>query len=116
MADPRRILLVEDEPMIAFALEDLVAELGYAVIGPAYRLGEALALAENAPIDAAILDVNLNEEQSFPVADLLRARGIPFLFATGYAESGVGWDGEAPVLAKPYGREQLALALGALLS
>jgi CheY-like chemotaxis protein len=102
--------------MIAFALEDLVAELGYAVIGPAYRLTEALALVESAVFDAAILDVNLNEEQSFPVADLLRARGVPFLFATGYAESGVAWDGKAPVIAKPYGREQLARALSALFS
>ena len=115
MAEPRRILLVEDEPMIAFALEDMVLELGFDVVGPAHRLSEALALAAAAEVDAAVLDVNLNEEPSFPVADLLRERGIPFLFATGYAEGGVGWNGQAIVIAKPYGREQLARALGQLL-
>jgi CheY-like chemotaxis protein len=114
MAEARRILLVEDEPMIAFALEDMVLELGYEVVGPAHRLSEALALVASAKFDAAVLDVNLNEEPSFPVADLLRKRGIPFLFATGYAEGGVGWDGPAVVIAKPYGREQLARALNKL--
>ena len=115
MAEPRRILLVEDEPMIAFALEDMVLEMGFEIVGPAYRLSEALALAAEADFDVAVLDVNLNEEQSFPVADLLRRRGIPFLFATGYAEGGIGWKGEAPVIAKPYGRQQLARALEGLL-
>jgi CheY-like chemotaxis protein len=111
----RRVLLVEDEPMIAFALEDMVLELGYAVVGPAYRLSEALDLAGAEQFEVAVLDVNLNEERSFPVADLLRARGIPFLFATGYAEGGVGWGGEATVIAKPYSRDQLARALSSLL-
>lgn len=115
MAKPSRILLVEDEPMIAFALEDMVLDLGYEVIGPAYRLSDALRLAGEGAIDGAILDVNLNEESSFPVADLLRDRGVPFLFATGYAEGGVGWSGPAEVIAKPYGREQLSRALSTLL-
>jgi CheY-like chemotaxis protein len=115
MADARRILLVEDEPMIAFALEDLVGELGYEPVGPAFRLAEALDLAAQQQFDAAVLDVNLNGQLSFPVADLLVSRGIPFLFATGYAEGGVGWTGEAIVIAKPYGREQIARALAALL-
>lgn len=112
----RRVLLVEDEPMISFALEDLVTELGYVVVGPAFRLSEALDLAAREQFEVAILDVNLNEQQSFPVADLLQQRGIPFLFATGYAEGGVGWSGEAMVIAKPYGREQLARALHSLLT
>lgn len=101
--------------MIAFALEDMVSELGYAVVGPAFRLSEALQLATEVEFDAAVLDVNLNDQPSFPVADLLSDRGIPFLFATGYAEGGVGWNGEAAVIAKPYGREQLRRALAALL-
>jgi DNA-binding response OmpR family regulator len=115
MPEVRRILLVEDEPMIAFALEDMVLELGFDVVGPAHRLSEALALAADAEVDAAVLDVNLNDVPSFPVADLLRERGIPFLFATGYAEGGVGWNGKAIVIAKPYGRDQLARALEELL-
>lgn len=102
--------------MIAFALEDMVAELGYTVIGPAFRLAEALELAAREEFEGAVLDVNLNEQQSFPIADLLRGRGIPFVFATGYAESGVGWDGEAAVIAKPYSRDQLGRALSALLA
>lgn len=115
MAEPRRILLVEDEPMIAFALEDMVIELGHEVVGPAFRLSDALALAGSERIDAAVLDVNLNEQTSYPVADLLRERGIPFLFATGYAEGGIDWHGEAGLIAKPYGRTQLAKVLGELL-
>lgn len=110
-----RILLVEDEPVIAFALEDLVSDLGYVAVGPAFRLSEALALASDGEFEAAILDVNLNDQASFPVADLLAEREIPFLFATGYAEGGVDWKGSAPVIAKPYGREQLKRALLDLL-
>ena len=111
-----RVLLVEDEPMIAFALEDMVIELGYEVVGPAYRLPEALDLAGREQFDAAVLDVNLNEQQSFPVADLLTSRGIPFLFATGYAEGGVSWQGQAGLIAKPYSRDQLARALATLFA
>jgi DNA-binding response OmpR family regulator len=107
---------VEDEPMIAFALEDMVIEMGYSVVGPAFRLAEALDLAGSERFEAAVLDVNLNEQRSFPVADLLRERGIPFLFATGYAEGGVGWTGEATVIAKPYSRDQLARALAAMFA
>lgn len=117
MADaPRRILLVEDEPLIAFALEDMVIELGYEVIGPAFRLTEGLTLAGGEQFEAAVLDVNLNEERSFPIADLLQERGIPFLFATGYAEGGVGWNGKAMVIAKPYSRDQLSRAISAMLA
>lgn len=112
----RRVLLVEDEPMIAFALEDMVIELGYVVVGPAYRLPEALQLAADEQFDVAVLDVNLNEQRSFAVADLLKERGIPFLFATGYAEGGVGWTEETAVIAKPYSRDQLAHALEQLLT
>lgn len=112
----RRVLLVEDEPMIAFALEDMVLDLGYAVVGPAHRLADALELAAREQFELAVLDVNLNEQRSYAVADLLRARGIPFLFATGYAEGGLDWSGEARVIAKPYGRDQLARALAGLLA
>jgi DNA-binding response OmpR family regulator len=113
--EPRRILLVEDEPLIAFSLEDLVQELGFAVVGPAYRLSEGFALLEEEQIDAAILDVNLNEERSYPLADLLAEQGVPFLFATGYAEGGVEWSGSARVIAKPYTRDQVSRALRDLL-
>jgi CheY-like chemotaxis protein len=115
MPEGRRLLLVEDEPVIAFALEDLVTDLGYQVAGVAFRLPDALLLATEAELDGAILDVNLNEQTSYPVADKLADRGIPFLFATGYAESGLGWKGQATVIAKPYSREQLGRALAQLI-
>ena len=112
----RRVLLVEDEAVIAFAVEDMLGELGVAVVGPAFRLDEAIELAQAEAIDAAILDVNLNDQRSYAVADELARRGVPFLFATGYAEAGVQWTGhEVPLLAKPYRQEQIAAALGKLL-
>ena len=114
--DGKRILLVEDEAVIAFAVEDMLLDLGCEVVGPAFRLDDAVALASSAAIDAAILDVNLNDERSFAVAEILRRRGIPFLFATGYADTGVDWDGgDVALLAKPYRKEQIAAALDRLL-
>ncbi|GAA4034581.1 response regulator [Sphingomonas rosea] len=111
MAEPRRLLLVEDEPVIAFALEDIVLDMGFEVVGPVYRLAEGLVAAAGEEFEGAILDVNLNEQTSYPIAAVLAERGIPFLFATGYAEGGIDWPGDAPVIAKPYSREQLAAAL-----
>ena len=112
----RRVLLVEDEAVIAFAVEDMLGELGCAVVGPAFRLDEAIELARAEAIEVAILDVNLNDQRSYAVADELARRGVPFLFATGYAEAGVQWDGkEVPLLAKPYRQDQIAAALGKLL-
>ena len=112
----KRILLVEDEAVIAFAVEDMLLELGCEVVGPAFRVEEALPLADEAALDAAILDVNLNDQRSYRIAESLKRRSVPFLFATGYAEGGVEWDGaEVPVLAKPYRKDQIASALQALL-
>ncbi len=79
-----RLLVVEDEAMVAMLVEDMLAELGHSVVGPAMRLDQALPLAREAEFDFAILDVNLGGQLSFPVAEVLRARGIPFIFATGY--------------------------------
>jgi CheY-like chemotaxis protein len=113
----KRILLVEDEAVIAFAVEDMLDELGCQVVGPAFRLDEAVELAGSAAMDAAILDVNLNDQRSFAVADELDRRGVPFLFATGYAEGGVQWDGrEVEVLPKPYKKDDVAAALARLLT
>lgn len=80
----RRILIVEDEPMIAMMVEDFLAELGWHVAGTAGSLDKALAMARNADIDAAILDVNLKGKDSFAAADILAGRNIPFVFASGY--------------------------------
>jgi CheY-like chemotaxis protein len=112
----KRILLVEDEAIIAFAVEDMLAELGCEVVGPAARLDEAEELAGSAQIDAAILDINLNDDRSYPVASRLQQRGVPFVFASGYDESGLAWSGpKAELLAKPYRKDQIEAALRRML-
>jgi CheY-like chemotaxis protein len=106
--DARRILVVEDEVLISMLLEDMLTDLGYEVAATASRVEEALALARTAEIDAAILDVNLNGEDVFPVADVLAGRSIPFVFATGYGERALpAAYKERPTLQKPF--EQSAL-------
>lgn len=113
----KRILIVEDEAVIAFAIEDMLSDLGCHVIGPAFDLAEALRLATEEALDAGVLDVNLNDQRSYDVAAELHRRNIPFLFATGYGEDSVGWDrSEVPVLAKPYRQPQVEAALTALLT
>jgi CheY-like chemotaxis protein len=107
-----RMLVVEDEAVVAMALEDMLLRLGCLVVGPALRLKPALELAAAERLDGAVLDINLGDERSFPVAELLRARSVPFLFATGYGGSGLEPPfAEAPVLAKPYSLDALAEAL-----
>lgn len=103
MASPLRILIVEDEMTIALFIEDMVIELGHEVAGLAMRLAPALELAGDAPLDFAILDVNLAGSLSFPVAEVLEARGVPFVFATGYGSSRVDPRFAAyPVINKPF--------------
>lgn len=113
--DGKRILLLEDEFIVALAAEDMLAELGVVVVGPAATVAEGLALAD-APLDAAVLDINMNGERSFAVARALRARGVPFVFATGYAEVDRGETVDAPVVAKPYTADDLAAALSRVLA
>ena len=116
-AKGKRILVVEDEPIVALALQDMLAELGYEVVGPAFRLAAALECAASEAIDAAILDVNMGEGDSYAVAATLRGRGIPFLFATGYGRMGIEPGHEqAAVLQKPYREDQVEAALRALLA
>jgi len=80
----RRVLIVEDEYFLAQDLADRFQELGVEVLGPAGTVAEALRLADSPGIDAAVLDVNLRGERVYPVADLLRQRRVPFVFASGY--------------------------------
>lgn len=115
MLDGKRILVVEDEPLIAMMVEDMLAELGAQVIGPAGSLAEALLLAEE-QIDAALLDVNLEGERVYPVAERLTVRGVPFVFATGYGATGNDWQGRAPTIEKPYRRTDLQAAFGKALN
>ena len=90
---PRRVLVVEDEVIVGMLLEDMLGELGCEVAAISTHLEQALHLARTLDIDLAILDVNLRGTQSFPVADVLSVRSVPFLFATGYG---------AQILKPPY--------------
>jgi CheY-like chemotaxis protein len=102
-ASAKRILVVEDELMIRMLLEDMLGELGYTVAAEAARIEEALEAAKNADFDIAILDVNLNGQPISPVADALVARGMPFVFATGYGERGLPEPyRDRPTLKKPF--------------
>jgi DNA-binding response OmpR family regulator len=103
-----RILLVEDEAMIAMLVEDMLEELGHERVTVASRLEEAVAAASNEGFDLAILDLNLGGVLTYPVADVLAERSVPFIFATGYGSGGLkgaysGW----PTLQKPFNTEAL---------
>ena len=84
-----RVLVVEDENLIALLLEDMLAELGHTVIGPVARVKKALDMIQREEIDLAILDVNINGEETYPIADVLAARDVPFFFSTGYGKKGL---------------------------
>lgn len=110
-----RVLIVEDAVLLALELEMGLSEAGARIIGPAYELEEALALLDQ-PIDAAVLDANLNGQSVTPVAQALFDRKVPFVFATGYGEAGGAPGGfDAPVIRKPYDVTQVAAAVAALL-
>jgi CheY-like chemotaxis protein len=82
-----KVLVVEDESMVSMLMEDMLQDLGCTVVGTVARFEEALRLATNDPaFDVALLDVNLNGRQTFPIAEQLAARGVRFIFATGYGE------------------------------
>lgn len=109
-----RILVVEDELLVALSLEAALQQFGCEVVGPISRVGDAEKMARSAPLDGAILDVNLRGHPVFPVADALAARGIPFIFATGYgAEAAPLSAYGAPRLDKPYDETALRRAMEA---
>ncbi len=116
LLDGRRVLLVEDESLVAMHVEDMLLELGCEVV-VAMRLDKALHHARTEAFDLAVLDVNLGDARSYPIADLLFAHGTPFLFATGYGQQGLeaAYQG-VPVLQKPYQAAPLEHLLGRLLT
>jgi DNA-binding NtrC family response regulator len=107
----RCFLILEDEAIVAFALEDMIDDAGGRSIC-AERLDQAFELIETSSFDAAILDVNVHDRQSYPVAEALAAKGIPFIFATGYGDT---LHPEAfaaiPTVGKPYVFEEIERAL-----
>jgi DNA-binding response OmpR family regulator len=112
----RRILLVEDELLIAMMLEDVLQAEGCVILGPFPRVEPALKAAREEPLDAAVLDVNLAGKRVDPIAEALAERKIPFVFTTGYG-SGMLPAGHAnrPTLAKPFKPTQVINGLRALL-
>ena len=112
-----RILVLEDEWLIADYLVDVLISEGYEVVGPASCVVEALSLIKQAGIDAAILDVSLRGERSFPVAAELRRIAIPFAFMTGYLETDLPVEFHSePVLTKPTRPAALVSCLSSMLS
>ncbi len=102
-AEKCRVLFVEDDAIVAMLIEDLLLELGVEVVGPAYGLETALHLARTADVEAAVLDIQIKGEFSYPVADALLARGIPIIFATGYGERAIPERfKDVPTLHKPF--------------
>ena len=113
----KRILVVEDEMIVAMLIEDILTDAGATVLGPAARVARALdLLGEVDGVDAALLDVNLAGEMTTPVAEELRRRGIPFAFATGYGAAGLpeGFAGQ-PLLQKPFQERDLQEVMAQVL-
>ncbi len=111
----KRILVVEDEALIAAMVEDMLKDLGAVVVGPASTIEKGLALAGSEAIDVALLDVNVRDQRIDPVADVLRGRGIPMLFATGYGSNIFADKRTCSWIDKPYTQETLASALAKVL-
>ena len=107
------VLVVEDESLVAMLLETILDDMGCAVVGPESNIDDGLISATTEPsLDAALLDVNVAGREVFPVAVALKARGIPFVFSTGYGEGGLPdeWRGQT-TLQKPFTEDAVRNAL-----
>ena len=111
----KRILVVEDESLVAMMIDDLLTDRGAIVVGPVGTLEGALDLARSQTVDAALLDVNLHGERSTPVAEVLSARDIPYVLATGYVAAECADYAPAAVLQKPYLPAQMLESLVRIL-
>lgn len=113
MLQGKRILLVEDEVVIAMMLEDMITSIGGVAVGPANTLQEGMEIARFENIDAAVLDINLGDATSDAIAEILVSRRIPFILATGYSTEASNVF-RVPVLQKPYMLRDLQRALSLL--
>ena len=114
--DGRRILVVEDSPVVAAACEDMLRDMGCAVVGPAGNMAAALQMAKE-DCDAAIVDINIRGGKAFPVLRILGQRGVPFLLTSGYADWSMPEEWQSlPRLAKPYTPNMLRESLLKLLA
>ena len=111
-----RVLLVEDEALVSALAEQWLLDLGHDVVGPAADLASALKLADQS-IDGALVDVSLGRQTAYPLAEVLAARGIPFVLATGYGPEAIepAWR-DRPMLAKPFEFDDFQGAVERLLT
>jgi CheY-like chemotaxis protein len=111
-----KVFIVEDEAMIRMMEVDMLEELGHSIAAEAGHLDKAIELARSTDFDLAILDVNLDGKNITPVAELIKARGLPLIFATGYGAAGVPEEfRDCPALQKPFQVEALSSAIDAFL-
>lgn len=112
-----RVLFVEDEAIVSMLIEDMLLDLGVEVVGPVSKMPEALVLAQEADIEAAVLDINIGGQLTYPVADILQSRGIPVIFATGYGATALPerYRG-TPTIHKPFDQQHFANVMRAILS
>ncbi len=115
MKQGARILVVEDDSLLAMLIQDMLSDLGYEIVGVASTLSEGKQMAAGMAFDIAILDVSLHGEKAFPIAQLLEDRQIPFVFSSGYAQEDMEpeYSGR-PLLRKPYQLDELEQILAAL--
>lgn len=114
---PLKIFVVEDDAVIRMMVVGTLEDLGHSIAAEAGHIGQATALARSADFDLAVLDVNIVGQMIFPVADLIQARGLPFIFATGYGEpvSPKRFQ-DRPALQKPFTSEALSAAINRLFA
>lgn len=109
------VLMVEDEAYLAMALEDLLTDAGYHVLGAA-RLSDALDIADHEHVDVALLDINLQGESVYPLANRLRESGVPFAFASAYSKDTIPQDfRDCELVRKPYTSERIIEAVESMV-
>jgi CheY-like chemotaxis protein len=113
----RKVLVVEDEMMIAMLIEDMLDEFGCRLVGPATSVPRALELIGNEHVEVAVLDLNLDGKDTYAIADALQRKNLPFVFATGYGSTALRKEyGNRPVLQKPFQAKDLEIALAEALA
>jgi CheY-like chemotaxis protein len=112
----RRVLVIEDEALVAMLIEDMIHDSGAEMVGAASTLTDALALARDAQADVALVDLNLKGVLAYPVADVLRERGMPIVFTSGYGSAGlIERFQDCPILDKPFDQPSLEQAIEMVL-
>lgn len=115
-SDSIRVLVIEDESLVAMMLEDMLDLAGYRVVGTASNIEDAERTIMSEGFDVAVLDVNLNGTMSFGIAEKLRDMRVPFVLSTGYGRAGVPPSyRDAPIIAKPFREQDLCHAIEAAL-